>query len=225
MTEKTWQPISEMDPYLSIDVNRFPVIAAVPSSGMNYKDALSLKQGTAHLCNQITKRFVSEEVRLYFSCSISQEIRKPLICLGLLHLASLWQKGIKQIFFASAQLNFNQFEAKRQTLSGVASFPPASALSPPSLVPLTPPPLPPSWSPPPPLPSPPPPWSSQPSLSSPGRNQQWRQPRSSGNILYTLRSSNCVRHLNSPHDRFILRIEHFIACPKYLDVSYNFKCF
>ena len=30
MTEKTWQLFAEMDPYLSIDVNRFPVIAAVP---------------------------------------------------------------------------------------------------------------------------------------------------------------------------------------------------
>ena len=30
MTEETWQLFAEMDPYLSIDVNRFPVIAAVP---------------------------------------------------------------------------------------------------------------------------------------------------------------------------------------------------
>ena len=61
-----------MDPYLSIDVNRFPVIAAVPGSGMNYKDAFSLKQGPAHLCNRKTQmlRLGGSEI-IFFMLDIS----------------------------------------------------------------------------------------------------------------------------------------------------------
>ena len=149
-------------------------------------------------------------MRLDFSCSISQEIRKPLICLELFHhLASLWQKGIKQIV-SSHHLSIS-FAAKRSTLSTVAVFPRDLAPSPPSLA-----------QPPPPLP----PWSShQPLLSSPERNQKWRQPSLSGIILYSTLLYTCRKQFEFTTRPIYLELEHFIAWPKYLDVSYNSKCF